>query len=216
MFIADPEVPGDTEQVETHVKRDPAGDGGKGALAVGKMTGVLPEKVSDKRFSQCFVASVLHKKMLQFTCHTSQVEGPVRQFHTFEVDDDYPEPVAEQYIGGCDIAMDNNLLVLPHTALFSVPILEPVKLQGFIRSYVAPGFQLFHEFVKVRTSLVELYPETVGRALVQGGQKIGEGSEFLKEGLSGPFPYRFDNEIMERRPVAKFNHQKAVQVGIAT
>ena len=134
MFMADPRVTGDTEQVETHVKGETPGDGGKGSMAVREVTGILPEEMPDKRLSQCFVAGILHKKMLQFTRHASQVVDPVSQFHAFKVYDYYPEPVTEKDVGRGHIPMDKYLLVLPHATLLSPPIFEPVKLLRFIIS----------------------------------------------------------------------------------
>lgn len=184
MFIADPGVTGDTEQVETHVKGDTPGDRGKGAMAVREVTGILPEEMPDKRLSQCFVAGILHKKMLQFPSHASQVEDPVSQFHAFKVDDDYPEPVTEEDVGRGHIPMDKYLLVLPHATFFSPPIFEPVKLLRFTLSCVAPLFQVFQDLIKIRTGPVKFYPGVDDSAIVHGSQKIGKGSELLEEDFS--------------------------------
>jgi hypothetical protein len=216
MFIACPGITGDAEQVKTHIKRNSPCDGGKGALAVGKVTGVLPKEVPDKRLSQCFVSSVLHKEMLQFTSHPSQIKGPIRQFHPFKVDDDNPEPVPEKYIGRRDIAVYKDLLVFPHKAPLSPPVLEPVKLLGFIRSYVLTLSQLFHNVIKIRTIHAKVHSDAISRAVVQGGQKIGKGSKLLEKRFFGPPLYCIDNEIVERCPVAELQHQKEAQVGIAT
>jgi len=156
-------------------------------VAVGKVTGVFPEEVTDKRLSQYFVAGILHKKMLQFTSHASQVEDPVSQFHAFKVYDDYPEPVTEKDVGRGHIPMDKYLLVLPHATLLSPPIFEPVKLLRFTLSYVAPLFQLFQDLIKIRTGPAKFYPGVDHSAIVHGSQKIGKGSELLEKDFSS-FP----------------------------
>ena len=97
-------------------------------MAVREVTGILPEEMPNEGLCQCFVAGILHKIMLQFTSHASQVEDPVGQFHAFKVYDDYPEPVTEEDVSWSHIPMDKYLLVLPHETLISPPIFEPVKL----------------------------------------------------------------------------------------
>ena len=182
--MANPGVTGNTEQVETHVKRDTSGNGGKGAVAVREVTPVLPKKMSDERLGQGLVAGILHKEMLQFSGHTSQVEDPVRQFHTFKVDDDYPEPVTKEDVGRGHVPMDEYLLVLPHAALLSPAILQPVKLSRFTASYVTPLFQLFHYLIKMRTRPAKFYPGIDNSPIVHGSQKIGKGGKLLEEGFS--------------------------------
>jgi len=109
------------------VKRNAAGNGREGAVPVRKMAGILPEEVTDKRLSPSPVAGVLHEEMLDLADHPTYVEHSVSQLHPLQVDGDHPETITEEDIGGSHVAVDKDLIVLPHESLLPPPVFKPVE-----------------------------------------------------------------------------------------
>ena len=196
------------------MKRNAAGDGPKGAVPVGEVAGILPEEVPDKGFCQPFVAGVLHEEMLDLGGYPPHVEDPVSRLHPLQVDGDHPGAVTEEDIGGSHVAVDEDLVVLPHKSLFPPPFLQPVEILSLIPSDVSPAFQLIHNPVEVGAVPVNVHPVSGGSPVVQGGEKIGEGGEFLKEGFPRTFPDRLNDKGVERRTVTELLNQDTVETGI--
>ena len=196
------------------MKRNAAGDGREGAIPVGEMAGILPEEVADKGLRLQIVASVLHEEMLDLASHPTYVEDPVSQLHPLQVDGDYPEAVTEEDIGGSHVAVDKDLIVLPHESLLPPPVFKPVEFLCLIPSDMSPVFQLVHNPVEVGAVPVEVHPVSEGSPVVHGGEKIGESSEFLKEGLPRSFPNRLNDEIGERRTITELLNQHTVEAAV--
>ena len=50
---------------------------------------------------------------------------------------------------------------------------------------------------------------------MHGGEKIGEGREFLKEGIPRSFPDRLNDKVVKRYTMAELLNQDTVEIGIA-
>src|SRR5581483_9255641 len=86
VIIADPEVAGNAQQGQAHLVGDAIGDGAKGAVAVGEVAGIFPEKVADEGFGLIFITAVLQEKVLDFSGDAPDVKDAVGSLHIFQVD----------------------------------------------------------------------------------------------------------------------------------
>jgi len=197
------------------VKRNAANDGPKGAVPVGEVAGILPEEVTDERFSQPLIACVLHKEMLDFGGHPTLIEDPVGHFHPLQIDGDHREAIAEEDIGGGGVSMNKDLVVFPHKLLTTPLFLEPIEVFGLIPSDIPPVLQLIHNLVEVGTVPAHVHPQAGRGPIVHGGKKIGKGGEFEKEGFPRSFLDCINDKVVERYTIAEFLDQDTVETGIA-
>src|SRR5690349_6334845 len=133
-MVVYPHVAGYTQERERCIKWNPLGNGCKTGIPVGKVAGVFPEEVPDKRLCQPSIAGMLQRIMLQFADHPSQIQYPNSQRHPFQVNNEDPEAVAAEDIGGRHIPVDENLAVFPHIWLLPPVISESVKFTILVMS----------------------------------------------------------------------------------
>ena len=126
--------------------------------------------------------------MLDLAGHPTYVEDPVSPLHPLQVDGDHPEAITEEDIGGSHVAVDEDLIVLPHKSLLPPPVLKPVELLCLIPSDMSPVFQLIHDPVEVGAVPVEVHPVSDSGPVVHSGEKIGESSQFLERGPPSLLP----------------------------
>lgn len=197
------------------MKRNAANERPKGSFAVGEVAGVLPEEVPDEGFRQPLIAGVLHKKMLDLGYHSADVEDPVSDFHPLQVDGDHPETVAEKDISRSHVAVDENLIVLPHKLLPPPLFFKSVEVLGLVPSNIPPVLQLIHNPVEVGAVRIHVSPHPGGSPIMNGGKKICQCGKFLKESVPCSFPDCLDDKVVERYTVAKLLYQNTVEACIA-
>src|SRR6266566_1220239 len=180
IVVADPGVAGDAQQGKAHLEGYAPGNGAEGTIAVGEVTGIFPEKVADERFGGIFVASGLQEKVLEFPGDAPDIENAISPLHAFQVDGDDAQAIAKEEVGRGCVAVDQYLLVFPHTRLFAPAITQPVE---FVR--IVPVDELFlvellHQAVKIGAILVKINAVAVGGAIMEGSQEVGQGGELCK------------------------------------
>ena len=78
------------------------------------MTAVLPEEVPDERLRAVPVAGGAHEGVLELAGDPPGIEHPVPALHAFQVDRRDVRMVAEQEVRRGRVAVQPDLLVLPH------------------------------------------------------------------------------------------------------
>src|SRR6266478_224530 len=169
---ADPGVAGDAQQSKAHLEGYTPSNGAEGTIAVGEVTGIFPEKVTDERFGGIFVARGLQEKVLEFPGDTPDIEDTISSLHAFQVDGDDAQTIAKEEVGWGSIAMNQHLLILPHTRLFAPAITQPVKLVRIVTVDELFLVELSHQAVKIGAILVKINPVAVGGAVMQGSQEV--------------------------------------------
>src|SRR5579863_120704 len=113
---------------------DSTSDGAESALAVWKVAGVLPKEMANERFRSEFIPQRLQIEVLHFSGNPADVEHAVGALHPLQIDRDNVQAISKQKIARGGIAMDEDLLILPHTGLIAPTIPEPVQLISFMFS----------------------------------------------------------------------------------
>src|SRR6266446_253309 len=199
---ADPGVAGDAQQSKAHLEGYPPGNGAEGTIAVGEVAGIFPEKVADKGFGGIFVARGLQKKVLEFPGDAPDIEDTISSLHAFQVDGNDAQPVAKEEVGWGSIAVDQHLLVFPHTRLFTPALTEPVELVRFVSVDELSLVELAHQTIKIGTILVKINAVAVGGAVMQGSQEVSQGRELCKEFVSLPMRDGCCDDVAQRPSTA--------------
>src|SRR3954468_22379042 len=180
MRLADPGIPRDTQERESHVEGDSTSDGAKSALTVWKVAGVLPKKMANEWLSSEFVPHCLQIEVLQFSGDPTDVEHTIGPLHPLQINRDDVESISEKKIARRGIAVDEDLLILPHTRLIAPTIPEPVQLISFMLFDEVLASELTHKSVQIRAVVGEVNSIAVRSAIVESGHKVRECSQFCK------------------------------------
>src|SRR5947209_4935808 len=125
MVRTDPGVAGDAQQSQAHLERYAPADGAKCTVTVGKVTGVFPQKVTDKGFGSIFVARDLQEKVLQLSGDTPNIEDTISPLHSFQVYPNHAQSLSKEEVRWSGVSVNQDLLVFPHPWLFSPAVAQP-------------------------------------------------------------------------------------------
>ena len=138
------------------------------------MAAVFPEEMPDERFRPAPVARIAHERVLELARDPPDVEHPVPALHAFQVDRRDVQAVAEQEVRRSRIAVQPDLLVLPHLR----PVPPAVAQRGEFVDVALPDAVGLPEPARDRVEVsavgVEVDADPVGRPVVLGGEEVGE------------------------------------------
>ena len=138
------------------------------------MAAVFPQEVPDERFRAVPVASVAHERVLELACDPSDIEHPVPALHAFQVNRRDVQVVAEQEVGRRRVAVQPDLLVLPHPRAVPPAVAQPGQLAGVVRSDPVRLREPARDRVEVPAVGIEIDVGPVGRPVVLGGEVISQ------------------------------------------
>src|SRR5450755_83016 len=177
----DPGVAGDAQQRQAHLEGQASANGAKSTLAVGEVTGIFPEEVTDKRFGGIFVARALQEKVLEFSGDAPDIKHTIRPLHPFQVDPDDAQPLLKEEVRGSGVTVNENLLIFPHPWLFAPALTQPGELLDLVPGNELPFGELAHEAVEVGAIFVKIHSIAVRRPIMKGGQEICQSGKLAIE-----------------------------------
>ncbi len=209
-------VPRDPQQVQRHIVRRPRGNRLERSLAIGEMTAVFPEKMPDERLRAVPVAHCAHERMLEFSRDPPDIEHPVPALHAFQIDRRDVHAGTEQEVRRSRVAVQPDLLVLPHLRPVPPAVAQPGELVDVPLSDAVGFLERTDDRVEVPAVGIKIYACPVGGADVLRGKEICERLQPPVEVGVVPVLRRAGDRVAEFLAGIVFDRQHSVDVAAET